>query len=170
MRSKRSRKKLINRPTIYRARGISRFRTRRSHSPRESINIGIMIVDTLIASRMSAIRRNLERKHDTLSTCRLVLSAEPIYISSTQAVVRQMRAQIGRSVSPSRGSPATYVQLRPISSDLEKCRARSWQSVCRARACRSRSAIYHRQVVLRNRTSSCAIQKRSHARDEKEDS
>lgn len=65
------------------------------------------------------------------------LRAYSIYISSTQAIVRQMRAQIGRSVSPSCGSPATYVQLRPISSDLEKCRE-IMAYVCRSRVDRDR--------------------------------
>lgn len=48
-----------------------------------------------------------------------------------------MRAQIGRSVSPSCGSPATYVQLRPISSDLEKCRAIMAIRMPYTQACRS---------------------------------
>jgi len=72
-----------------------------------------------------------------------VLASDPIYISSMQAVVRQMRAQIGRClfVPFMRGSPAAYVQLRPISSDLEKCRAIIAIRMPRTMPCRSRSAI-----------------------------
>jgi len=71
------------------------------------------------------------------------LRADPIYISSMQAVVRQMRAQIGRClfVPFMRGSPAAYVQLRPISSDLEKCRAIIAIRMPSTMPCRSRSAI-----------------------------
>lgn len=68
------------------------------------------------------ITLNIRHERERDAACPRSLRAYSIYISSTQAIVRQMRAQIGRSVSPSCGSPATYVQLRPISSDLEKCR------------------------------------------------
>lgn len=68
------------------------------------------------------------------------LRADAIYISSTQAIVRQMRAQIGRSVSPS------YHLLPTCNYDrfhrTLKSVAQSWQYVCCTRvACRSRSAI-----------------------------
>lgn len=75
--------------------------------------------------RFSLATRNDRSSIDRSSSSLRAVQQRSIYISSTPAVVRQMRAQIGwsRCCPPfSADHLPSYVQLRPISSGFEKCR------------------------------------------------
>lgn len=80
--------------------------------------------------------------------CLRSFCVDAIYISSTQAIVRQMRAQIGRSVSPSYTDHLLPTCNYGRFHQTLKSVARSWQYVCYTRvACKSRSLILYLDII-----------------------